>query len=207
LQRQRHRHALGGEHLPAIVQPWYPGEEGGTAVAQVLFGDVNPAGRLPVTFYASTDDLPAFEDYAMANRTYRYFSGKPLFAFGHGKSFTTFSYADAKAPTATLKSDETIKLSVVVKNTGARDGDEVVQVYFRHVDSAAPHPKLALCGFSRVHIAKGDSATVAIDIPASRLRCWDTAQKQYVVEPGKYELLVGGASDDIRERVPVTIAR
>jgi beta-glucosidase len=195
------------EHLPAIVQAWYPGEEGGTAVAQVLFGDVNPAGRLPVTFYASTEDLPAFEDYAMANRTYRYFSGKPLFAFGHGLSFTKFAYADAKVATATVKADDTIKLSVVVKNTGARDGDEVAQVYFRHVDSAAPQPKLALCGFSRVHIAKDDSATVAIDIPATRLRYWDTAQKQYVVEPGKYELLVGGASDDIRERVPLTIAR
>jgi beta-glucosidase len=193
------------EHIPAIVQAWYPGEEGGKAVAQVLFGEVNPAGRTPVTFYGSTDDLPAFEDYAMTNRTYRYFSGKPLFAFGHGLSYTQFEYADVKLNAPTVGPDDSIKLSFTVKNTGQRDGDEVAQVYFRHVDSTVPQPKLALCGFARVHVAKGDAAAVTIDVPTQRFRYWDTNQKQYVVERGNYELLVGGASDDIRLRTPVKI--
>lgn len=192
--------------LPAILQAWYPGEQGGTAVAAVLFGDVNPAGRLPVTFYQATADLPAFEDYSMSNRTYRYFSGKPLYAFGHGLSYTKFKYSKAKLAAGTVSAGDTIQLSFTVKNAGRRDGDEVAQVYFRHVNSAAPQPRMALCGFTRTHVAKGDDATVTISIPAARLRYWDTDKKDYVVEPGKYELLIGGASDDIRLKVPFKIA-
>ena len=193
------------EHLPAIVQAWYPGEEGGQAVAQVLFGDVNPAGRLPVTFYASTSDLPAFEDYSMANRTYRYFNGKPLFAFGHGLSYTKFDYADAKVDEASVAPNGTIKLSFTVNNSGPREGDEVAQVYFRHVHSAVPQPNLALCGFARVHMAHGKTGNVALEIPAQRFRYWDAARRQYIVEPGEYELLIGGASDEIRARVGVIV--
>jgi beta-glucosidase len=193
------------EHLPAVVQAWYPGEEGGTAVAQVLFGDVNPAGRLPITVYASTDDLPPFEDYSMANRTYRYFTGKPLYAFGYGLSYTRFDYADAKLISAGIGPADSIKLSFAVKNTGSWDGDEVAQVYFRHVDPAVPQPKLALCGFTRVHVAKGGSATVTMEVPAQRLRYWDTTQKKYGVENGSYELLIGGASNDIRLHLPLRV--
>jgi beta-glucosidase len=195
------------ENLPAIVQAWYPGEQGGRAVAEVLFGDVNPAGRLPVTFYRSTDDLPAFNDYSMSNRTYRYFSGQPLFAFGHGLSYTKFSYEGAKLNDSGFKADDTIRLSFILKNTGPCDGDEVAQVYFRHVNSSVPQPKLALCGFTRIHLAPGQATAVTVDVPAKRLRYWDTTQKQYVVEPGNYELLVGGASDDIRLRVPFVVER
>jgi len=194
------------ENLPAIVQAWYPGEQGGRAVAEVLFGDVDPAGRLPVTFYRSTDDLPAMDDYSMSNRTYRYFSGQPLFAFGHGLSYTKFSYEGAKLNDSSFKADGTIRLSFILKNTGPCDGDEVAQVYFRHVNSSVPQPKLALCGFTRIHLAPGQATAVTVDVPAKRLRYWDTTQKQYVVEPGNYELLVGGASDDIRLRVPLKIA-
>ena len=194
------------EHLPAIVQAWYPGEEGGRAVAQVLFGDVNPAGRLPVTFYASTSDLPPFDDYSMANRTYRYFSGKPLFAFGHGLSYTRFDYGDAKLDAANVGADGTIKVSFSVTNSGPRDGDEVAQVYFRHVHSAMPQAQLALCGFTRLHLAKGATTNVSLDIPAKRLRYWDPTKQGYVVEPGDYELLIGAASDDIRLRSTVKIA-
>jgi len=193
-------------HLAAILQAWYPGEEGGDAVAGVLFGAVNPAGRLPVTFYASTADLPAFDDYSMTNRTYRYFNGRPLFAFGFGLSYTQFKYENAALNAANFNPDGTIKLSFTLKNTGKRDGQEVAQVYFRHVHSAVPQPNLALCGFARVHLAKGRSERVALDIPANRFRYWDTTRKQYVVEPGDYELMIGAASDDIRLRVPVTIA-
>ncbi|HTI98115.1 MAG TPA: glycoside hydrolase family 3 C-terminal domain-containing protein [Dongiaceae bacterium] len=192
-------------HLPAIVQAWYPGEQGGQAVAEVLFGTVNPAGRLPVTFYRSTDDLPAFEDYSMANRTYRYFSGQPLFAFGHGLSYTKFAYRDAKTAASAYRTNETIRLSFTLENAGARDGDEVAQVYFRHIHSWEPQPRQELCGFTRVTLPRGASARVTVEIPVQRFRYWEVSRHQYAVEPGQYELQVGAASDDIRLRVPVTI--
>ncbi len=193
------------ENLSAIVQAWYPGQEGGTAVAEVLFGDVNPAGRLPVTFYRSTDDLPSFTDYSMAKRTYRYFSGKPLFAFGHGLSYTTFDYKSVHCDLTNAASNDTVHVTMEVTNTGARDGDEVVQVYFRHVDSRVSQARESLCGFSRVAVAHGKSATVDIGVPVKQFRYWDPAKNDYVVEPGKYEILVGGASDDIRSRIPLTV--
>jgi beta-glucosidase len=193
------------EHLPAIVQAWYPGEQGGQAVGKILFGDANPAGRLPITFYASTTDLPAFDDYSMSNRTYRYFNGQPLFAFGHGLSYTEFSYRKPRLNHSSLSPASTVSLSFNLKNTGKLDGDEVVQVYFRHVDSAVPQPKQALCGFQRIHLDKRKDTTVTVTFPAERLRYWDTSKKQYVVEAGKYELLIGGASDDIRLKVPLEI--
>jgi beta-glucosidase len=193
------------ENLAAIVQIWYPGQAGGTAVGEVLFGDVNPAGRLPVTFYRTTDDLPAFTDYSMTNRTYRYFSGKPLFAFGHGLSYTTFEYKSVQCDRADAGPADTVHVSLEVANTGARDGDEVVQVYYRHVDSAVPQPHEALCGFRRVPVAHGQSAHVEIEVPLERFRYWDAANEHYVVEPGKYEILVGAASDDIRARLPFSV--
>jgi beta-glucosidase len=193
------------QNLPAILQAWYPGEQGGRAVADILFGDENPAGRLPVTFYRSTEDLPAFEDYSMSNRTYRYFGGTPLFAFGHGLSYTKFDYRDPDINAPFFTGGDTAKISFALKNSGARDGDEVAQVYFRHINSAVPQPKLALCGFARIHLAQGQTARITISIPLERFRYWDVAKKQYVVEPGDYELLVGAASDDIRLRVPVKI--
>jgi beta-glucosidase len=197
--------AWEAQYLPAILQAWYPGEQGGRAVAEILFGDVNPAGRLPVTFYQSTFDLPPFEDYAMSNRTYRYFGGTPLFAFGHGLSYTRFAYRDARLSSAKISANETLALTLQLANTGRRDGDEVVQAYFRHVKSAEPQPRMALCGFARVHVTRGEAAKVSLEIPAERFRYWDTKQKQYVVEAGDYELLVGAASDDIRVRVPLKI--
>jgi beta-glucosidase len=193
------------EHLPAILQAWYPGEEGGRAVGEVLFGDVNPSGHLPLTFYQSTADLPVFTNYSMANRTYRYFTGKPEFAFGHGLSYTTFKYQGGKLDAKKIPANGMVKVKFTVKNTGKLDGDEVAQVYFRHVNSSVPQPLLALCGFARVHLKRGESTKVAIEVPAERLRYWDTEKKQYVVEPGKYEFLIGAASDDIGLKLPVTI--
>jgi beta-glucosidase len=193
------------DHLPAIVQAWYPGEEGGQAVAQVLFGEVNPAGKLPVTFYTSTSDLPPFDNYSMENRTYRYFDGKPLWAFGHGLSYTQFAYADAKVEDNSVGVDGTIKLSFTVKNTGDRDGDEVAQVYFRHVKSNESQAKQTLCGFTRVKIEKGKSSQVTLNILAKRFRHWDTKQKRYVVEPGEYDLLIGGASDQAKLKTTVAV--
>jgi beta-glucosidase len=160
---------------------------------------------LPITFYRSTSDLPPFDDYSMSNRTYRYFDGKPLFAFGHGLSYTKFSYHKARLNGSSFNASDTMKLAFTLENIGQRDGDEVAQVYFRHIRSAVPQPKLALCGFTRVHLRKGQSTQVTVEIPAQRLRYWDTTTKQYVVEPGDYEFLVGAASDDIRLRVPMKI--
>jgi len=195
------------KNLPAIMQAWYPGEQGGIAVAEILFGDVNPAGRLPITFYRATTDLPPFEDYSMSNRTYRYFNGGPLYAFGHGLSYTKFSYRDAKLDSGTVDGGGTLKLSFDVKNIGAVDGDEVAQIYFRHVKSAVPQARMTLCAFERIHLEKNSAAKIKLSIPAERFRFWDVEQKKYVVEPGKYELLVGSASDDIRLKVPFAITR
>ena len=193
------------EHLPAILQAWYPGQAGGRAVAEVLFGEVNPSGHLPVTFYRATDDLPAFTDYSMSNRTYRYFSAKPLYAFGHGLSYTTFDYRSGKLDSKKIAPNGTVKVTFTIKNTGKREGDDVAQVYFRHVNSAVPQARLALCGFARVHLNPGKSTKVTVEVPAARLRYWDTEKKQYVVETGNYEFLIGAASDDIRLKLPMTI--
>jgi beta-glucosidase len=175
-------------------------------VAEALFGEINPSGHLPITFYRSTDDLPSFTDYSMSNRTYRYFSGKPLYAFGHGLSYTTFNFSDGKLDSPKIDSDGVLTVTFTVENTGARDGDEVAQIYYRHVNSNVPHPKLALCGFSRVSLKSGDSKQVTIRIPAERLRYWDTEKKQYVVEPGDYHVLIGDASDAIKLQLPLTIS-
>jgi beta-glucosidase len=195
------------ENLPAILQAWYPGQSGGQAVAEVLFGEVNPSGHLPLTFYRTTSDLPDFTDYSFSNRTYRYFSGKPLYAFGHGLSYTQFDYESGKLESEKIPANGTAKVSFTVKNSGKYDGDDVVQVYYRHVNSAVPQPKLALCGFKRVSLESGQSSEVTIEIPTKRLRYWDMGKKEYVVESGKYEILVGAASDDIRLKLPMTITK
>jgi beta-glucosidase len=195
------------EHVPAIVQGWYPGQAGGTAVARVIFGDANPSGRLPVTFYRSTADLPPFEDYAMANRTYRFFTGRPLFAFGHGLSYTTFQYGPVMLADRDVTAGGTIRLSLDVTNTGGRDGDEVVQVYARRVGDADPKlPRERLCAFQRVTVPKGRSAKVDLAIPAATLRHWSIPTQDYVVDPGDYELQVGASSADIRATCMVHIA-
>jgi beta-glucosidase len=198
------------ENLRAIVQAWYPGQEGGRAVAEVLFGDVNPSGRLPVTFYRATTDLPAFGDYSMANRTYKFFKAKPLFAFGHGLSYTQFKYDAAQLDKTQVNTNDTVHLKLDVINTGTQDGDEVVQVYFRHVKSAAPQPAEALCGFVRVSVAAKQTAHLDIPVPVRELRYWDTSSSDpkkhhYVVEAGDYEILAGAASDDIRAKLPLRV--
>ena len=193
------------ENVDAILQAWYPGQEGGRAVAEVIFGDVNPAGRLPVTFYSSTEDLPDFSDYSMTNRTYRYFKGKPLFAFGHGLSYTQFEYKAVHLEKAQVQTNETLHVKLDLANTGSRDGDEVVQVYFRHVHSPVPQPIQALCGFQRISVAAKQTAHLDIPVPLKELRYWDTESKHYVVAAGDYEILVGAASDDIRAKTPLQI--
>jgi beta-glucosidase len=188
------------EHLPAILQVWYPGQAGGTALADVLFGDYNPAGRLPVTFYRSTADLPAFENYAMSNRTYRYFTGKPLYPFGHGLSYTRFKYGSLKVSSSQAKADGKFSVSFNLKNAGSRAGDEVVQLYVRHLKSKVPQPLRSLAAFQRVNLAASASTTVNLEFPASALRYWDVAAKRYRVDPGGFEIEVGASSGVIRTK-------
>ena len=188
------------EHLPAILQAWYPGQAGGTAVADVLFGKANPSGRLPVTFYRATTDLPGFEDYSMANRTYRYFGGQALYPFGHGLSYTTFKY---DAPHAEQAGGE-VKVQVKVTNSGSCSGDEVVQVYARG-PRAAEGPKRWLVATQRVSLKAGAAAEVDLQVTARALRLWDTTAKDYKVAPGEYQFEVGASSGDIRGTASVEV--
>ena len=128
-----------------------------------------------------------------------------MFAFGHGLSYTKFTFKDGKLDSQKIPANGAAKVTFAMENSGSLDGDEVLQVYFRHVRSSVPQPKLALCAFTRVHLKRGESKMVAIEVPATRLRYWDTEKKQYVVEPGDYEILIGAASDDIRLKLPMTI--
>jgi beta-glucosidase len=193
--------------VPAILECWYPGQAGGTAIAEILFGDVNPSGRLPVTFYRSVEDLPTFEDYSMKGRTYRFFTGEPLFPFGHGLSYTRFGYSGLRlaAGAGTVPRDRTVDLEVDVTNQGERQGDEVVQMYVRAMESAVPRPRKDLRGFRRVSLKPGEKTTVRFTFSPSAVEYYDTDRRAWTVEPGKYEILVGASSEDIRQKVVVTI--
>ena len=150
------------EHANAILEAWYPGEEGGTAIAETLAGDNNPAGRLPLTFYASLDQVPAFEDYSMKARTYRYFSGKPLYGFGYGLSYTTFAYSNVKVPSQ-LKAGEPLTVTGDVKNTGSMAGDEVVELYLSQPKQFET-PIRALASFQRIHLEPGQTTHVSLTV-------------------------------------------
>ena len=178
------------EGVSAIVQLWYPGEEGGTALADVLFGDYNPGGRLPVTFYKSVAQLPPFEDYRMAGRTYRFFEGEPLFPFGYGLSYTRFAYGKLEVPKR-VKAGENVAVKVVVTNTGKVAGDEVVQLYVKHVAASVPVPIRSLQGFKRVHLKPDKTETVSFTLTPRQLSLIDN-QSRRVVEPGDIEIQTGG---------------
>ena len=170
----------------AILQAWYPGQAGGTAIAQVLYGEYNPAGRLPVTFYKDTLQLPDFQDYAMKGRTYRYLQSTPSFAFGHGLSYTTFRYDDARVVDG--------ELVVPVSNVGQRDGEEVVQLYLQRPDDPEG-PQLTLRGFRRVFIAAGETKGVRFPLTEETFRWWDAASNTVRPLEGKFRLLYGGTSE------------
>ena len=178
------------DHVPAIVEAWYPGQAGGEALADVLFGDYNPGGRLPVTFYQSADQLPPFTDYRMQGRTYRYFTGEPLFPFGYGLSYTTFTYRNLKVPSQ-ARAGEEVKLSVEVENTGKTAGEEVVQLYIKLPASAPRAPIRSLAGFERVALRPGEKKTVQFSVEARQL-CMTSSDGHRRAEPGAFELAVGG---------------
>jgi beta-glucosidase len=193
-------------HVPAILVAWYPGQQGGNAIADVLFGDVSPAGRLPVTFYRGAGQLPAFTDYDMKGRTYRYFAGEPLYPFGHGLSYTRFEYADLRLEKASVGGRDSVAVSLSVKNVGARPGDEVVQVYGRAVAPKRPMPRKQLAGFTRVALEPGEERRVSFTLSAAdAFGYYDTERKALRVEPGEYEVQAGASSQDVRLAGRVTL--
>jgi beta-glucosidase len=185
------------ENIPAILEAWYPGQAGGTAVAEALFGLTNPGGRLPVTFYQSSSDLPPFEDYNMENRTYRYFTGQPLYPFGFGLSYTTFTYGNLQISPAQVQAGQPVSVQVEVENTGPRAGDEVIQLYLKDVEASLPVPRLQLQGFTRIHLEPGGKQTVSFSLTARQMSFADESGK-WVLEPGAFNVWVGGGQPDLK---------
>ncbi|HKY41989.1 MAG TPA: glycoside hydrolase family 3 C-terminal domain-containing protein [Pyrinomonadaceae bacterium] len=181
------------DNVPAIMAAWYPGGEGGTAIADVLFGNYNPGGRLPVTFYKSVDQLPPFTDYSMQGRTYRYFKGEPLYPFGYGLSYTRFLYNNLKIAKS-VKAGEPVKLSVDVTNIGEREGDEVIQLYLTDTAASAPVPIRALVGFDRISLRPQEKRTVTFTITPRQMSLIDDKGKR-VIEPGEFLTRIGGLND------------
>jgi beta-glucosidase len=184
------------ENLPAVIQAFYPGEAAGTAISRMLFGDYNPSGRLPVTFYKTVDQLPDFKNYHMEGRTYRYFTGEPLYEFGFGLSYTSFSYKNLQVPAITNTGDK-VRITVDVSNSGNRDGEEVVQVYISTPGSEVPAPIRSLTAFKRVFLKAGETKTVEFEIASEKFSIIDKKFNQ-VIEPGKYIISAGGKQPSLK---------
>lgn len=184
-------------YADAIIYAWYPGEEGGNALANILFGKVSPAGRLPVTFYQSLNDVPDYSDYNMKGRTYRYFNGKVQYPFGYGLSYTSFDYSWIEQPQKINSLRNSITFSVEIKNAGKMDGDEVVQAYIQY-PNLERMPLKELKAFKRISVSKGGEQTVQFKIPLQELQKWDLKKNQWKVYPGDYTILIGSSSRDIK---------
>ena len=185
-------------HIPAILEAWYPGQMGGRAVAEVLFGDTNPGGKLPVTFYKSVDDLPPFENYEMTGRTYRYFDGDVLYPFGYGLSYTSFEYRNLTLSHEQMLGYETLHIDCEILNTGDLVGEEVAQFYVRDESASVPVPRHSLVGFKRVHLAPGGRARVSCEIHPKQCACVDN-EGRWVIEPGEFTVFVGGGQPGMAE--------
>ena len=195
----------------ALLFAWYPGEEGGNAVADVIFGNENPAGRLPITFYKSTDDLPPFDDYSMQGRTYRFFEGNVQFPFGFGLSYASFEYLNAKTDYQEDGNKQSLILRIEIKNTSLFDGEEVIQIYSRtpnpEPQTSNPKPRTpfkSLIGFKRVFVPSGQTVEVKIPLSIDFMKRWDVEKQEYVLYPGPYEFLIGASSEDIRVELTIT---
>jgi beta-glucosidase len=196
------------QNVPAIIHMSHNSQEEGTAIADVLFGDYNPAGRLVHTWHKSIDQLPPMMDYNIRHgRTYMYAKEEPLYPFGFGLSYTTFQYAKLRTSSRALKAGGEITVSVDVTNTGARDGDEVVEFYVRHLGSKVERPARELKGFGRINIPRGQTRTVSAPLKAESLAYWDESQNKFVVETESVEILAGASSADIRLRKTFVVER
>jgi beta-glucosidase len=196
------------EHVSAILMAWYPGEQGGSAIADVLFGDDSPAGRLPVTFPRSLDDLPPFRDYSMLGRTYRYSDVEPLYPFGYGLSYTQFAYSDAEIAPGIITAHGTAEITATLENVGDRTSDEVAQCYVKRPAAAAQVtgellPRLSLVGFRRVHLAPGEKMQVCFSLDSVALAVCNREGSPAVV-PGEYRVSIGGGQPHRPESGAVT---
>ena len=191
-------------YADAIILAWYPGEQGGNALADIVFGKISPSGRLPVSFYSSLNDLPDYTNYSMQGRTYRYFKGALQYPFGFGLSYTSFAYTWNKQPQTTYASNETIEFSVAVENTGSMDGDEVVQAYIEYPEINGM-PLKELKAFKKVTTKKGDKLNVALSIPVSELKKWDTVSNAWKLYSGNYTLCLGKNANDYLLKKKFTI--
>ncbi|HEY1343342.1 MAG TPA: glycoside hydrolase family 3 C-terminal domain-containing protein [Bryobacteraceae bacterium] len=193
-------------NVPAILLSWYPGEEAGAALASVLFGDYDPAGRLPYTVYNSVDDVPPQDEYDITKGyTYLYFEGKPQFAFGHGLSYTTFRYSGLQVTPARAGNNESVKVSLTVQNTGDRAGEEVAQLYIHEVAAAVKRPTKELRGFQRIGLKPNERRTVTFTLPIADLAYYDAGARKFTVKPGAFDIMVGSSSDDIRLRAKLQV--
>jgi beta-glucosidase len=192
------------EHVPAILLAWYPGEQGGHAVAQALFGEYNPAGRLPVSLLRSYANLPPFADYAMAGRTYRFMSEPPLYPFGYGLSYSRFAYSNLKVNKRTLHHDESLKVSVRVENVGDYPGDEVVQLYLSDVAASVPVPLRQLKGFQRLPLRPGQRKTVRFTLTPEDFHCYRDDGTP-LLEPGEFSISVGSGQPGMAETLTVNV--
>lgn len=185
------------ENVNAIVDVWYPGAQGGTAIADLLFGEYSPAGRLPVTFYRTTEELPDFHDYSMKGRTYRYMETEPLYAFGYGLSYTQFEYSNLKLSSEKIKNGDSVTATVTVKNTGSIDSDEVIELYIRDDDASVRVPHYSLCGFDRIHLKAGESCAVSMEIDPKSMQVVDENGCRFI-ENGTFTVYMGGSGPDSR---------
>ena len=187
---------FASEKIPAILQAWYPGEEGGNAIADVIFGDYNPAGRLPITIYKSLEQLPDFSNYEMEGRTYRFFRDMPLYSFGYGLSYTRFKYSDLQISPKKFRTNENVSINVKVKveNVGEYNGDEVVQLYINKISSSRKIPIRSLHGFKRIHLKKGEAKKVEFSLTSIQFSKVDDSGKT-ILEPGRFLICVGGCQE------------
>ena len=190
------------QNFPAILEAWYPGQAGGTAIAEVLFGEYNPGGKLPVTFHLGVEDLPPLGDYDITKgRTYWFYKGDVLYPFGYGLSYTEFTFGKLEIEEASIRgNDANVELSVDVTNSGSVKGDEVVQVYIKDLESKKIQPSKKLRDFQRISLAPGETRTLVFELDPDDFSYWDPDQKEWIVEPGEFEIQVGSSSEDIRSR-------
>jgi len=188
------------KHVDAIVETWYPGQAGGQAIAEVLFGDYNPGGRLPVTFYKSVKDLPPFENYNMAGRTYRYFEGTPLYAFGHGLSYSEFTYSKPVFSKRNIRKNDSLEVKVKVRNTGNVDGDEVVQLYVADKESSVPKAIKSLRRFKRIHLQAGEEKELSFTLNPADFSLFDKDGNSFV-EAGEFKIAIGGSSETNNSKI------
>jgi beta-glucosidase len=187
------------DNIPAIVQAFYPGAEGGKAIASLIFGDFSPSGRLPVTFYRTTEELPDFHDYSMKNRTYRYMANEALYPFGYGLSYTTFKYSDLKLPKDKITTDESLECCIKVKNTGTYASEEVVQLYLKDIDASAAVSRWQLKGFKKVFLMPGEEKELSFTLTPRLLALIDN-EGNCILEPGDFEVYIGGSQPDARSK-------